>query len=151
MLSARTRSLLITTLILVGVLSVAQWLKTSHSVPEHANEKDCVLDQSDCNFKLGGHTASVSLSPRPVPIEEQITFKFDIPDGFRLEEAHVEGVNMYMGRTVVFLDRQQFPLTGISFLGSCSEPSMQWKVSMVFSREGNSFYRELYFNTHYPE
>ncbi|GGD52617.1 hypothetical protein [Lacimicrobium alkaliphilum] len=148
---SRTLSLLFSLIILVVILSLAQWLRTSSSVPQHTNEESCILDHSDCEFELGGKTGSVSLSPRPVPIEEQIQFTFDIPTGYRLEKAHIEGVNMYMGQTLVFIDRQQLPLSGISFLGSCSEPAMQWKLSMVFSRDDNSFYRELYFNTHYPE
>ncbi|ALS98495.1 hypothetical protein [Lacimicrobium alkaliphilum] len=145
--SAKTLSLVLSLLVLAVILSVAVWLQKAPSGDDNANDGDCVLDQSDCSFKLGKHSAVVSLSPRPIPIEEQIHFTFDIPDEYRLEEAHIEGVNMYMGRTIVFIDRQQLPLTGISFLGSCSEPSMQWKLSMVFSRDGNSFYRELYFNT----
>jgi hypothetical protein len=145
--SAKTMSLILSLLVLAAILSVAVWLQKTPSVPENGNDGDCVLDQSDCGFELGKHRATVTLSPRPVPIEEQIHFTFEIPDKYRLEEAHIEGVNMYMGRTIVFIDRQQSPLAGISFLGSCSEPNMQWKLSMVFSRDGNSFYRELYFNT----
>lgn len=148
--AAKTLSLILSLLALLTILAVATWLQKAPPVSDNGNDADCVLDQSDCGFTLGKRRGSVSLSPRPVPIEEQIHFTFEIPNEYRLEEAHIEGVNMYMGRTIVFIDRQQNPLTGISFLGSCSEPSMQWKLSMVFSRDGNSFYRELYFNTHLP-
>ncbi|WP_088328556.1 hypothetical protein [Lacimicrobium sp. SS2-24] len=142
--------MVLSAVVLIALFSLSAWLQNPGKNTS-VNEGHCVLDQSDCEFKLGAEWGRVSLSPRPVPIEEPLNFVFYVPDQYRLESAHIEGVNMYMGRTVVFLDRQQAPVTGMSFLGSCREPSMHWKLVMEFSRDGNSFFRQLDFHTHYPQ
>lgn len=81
------------------------------------------------------HGLIVELHPFPVSVEEQTQFSVRLKEdsvlsGITVKKAWIEGVNMYMGRTTVFLEKPegQNIANGWFFLGSCSEPTMQWRL-----------------------
>lgn len=88
------------------------------------------------------HDLLVQLEPFPVQVEEQTRFELRLADTSRLNkfvvrEAWIEGLNMYMGKTSVYVDEPSDPksVKGWFFLGSCSEPKMQWRLYMKVTTE----------------
>lgn len=89
------------------------------------------------------HDLIVQLEPFPVQVEEQTHLLFNFKKGSNLEnmefqEAWIEGVNMYMGRISVYIEssQQRDKVKGLFFLGSCSEPRMQWRLFIRLKNEG---------------
>lgn len=88
---------------------------------------------------------------RPPEVEEEIGVNLTYPDAYELEEAWVQGVNMYMGRSAVLLDSSlkqdgQIISKGMLFLGACSEKNMKWQLVTIFveSRSGREL--KLFYN-----
>ena len=82
---------------------------------------------------------TVSFQPSPVVPEEEIQVVFQLPPSVVLEnssehiiEGWVEGLNMYMGKTPILLnnDVSERTVKGVMFLGSCSEPTMRWRITL---------------------
>ena len=82
------------------------------------------------------HELLVQLKPFPVQVEEQTHFELRLTSqsqrgSLKVQEAWIEGVNMYMGRISVYVEPEQQDsekVTGWFFLGSCSEPRMHWRL-----------------------
>ena len=74
----------------------------------------------------------VSLHPHPVVVEQEIAVKLSFDEAWAFENAWVEGVNMYMGKSPLIVRSQingGSEIEAIMFLGSCSEPNMQWQIT----------------------
>lgn len=91
-----------------------------------------------CADEKAGYTVQLKMSPEPIPLEEEIAVTLKMPDQYIFKTAYIEGVNMFMGRTPVVINNQtDGVLTGVTFLGSCSEPRMYWRLTAVFEYSKN--------------
>lgn len=78
---------------------------------------------------------SVSFSYEPARIEEMMQVKISSLGDEIVEEVWVEGINMYMGRIPVVAIKADNIWVGEFFLGSCSEPKMQWQLVVKLRSE----------------
>lgn len=134
--------------LLAGILLITYLVNRAESLSLQSGP--CQLQQRDCAFDVAGQLGSISLSPRPIPIEEPLTISLHLPTGSELISAHIEGVNMYMGRIPVIAEQQNGQIiTAVSYLGSCSEPNMQWRLVLVLQdASGKPLTRSWAFYTH---
>ena len=109
----------------------------------------------------GGKCATVAEQSRvtlvvhdELQIEEELHITLSFPNHLKLRQSWVEGTNMFMGRFIVDLmnvdnEGQVTKQHGVFFLGSCSEPKMEWKLvaELDNSTNGNRVYREFLFST----
>jgi hypothetical protein len=95
--------------------------------------KQCTLDGlTACNLAAGEQRVSVQLL-EPIVLEEETLLLVTVPEGFTINTMWVQGVNMYMGRTPIMVDKQfikdgHIYYNATFFLGSCSEPNMKWQL-----------------------
>lgn len=92
----------------------------------------------------------MQINPVPIPLEEELTVTLSIPIQRVFQRAWIEGVNMYMGKLPVVVEGSHTIGTHVSydaitFLGSCSEPNMRWRM-VVEVAEGNGRTERLFFN-----
>lgn len=114
---------LMLTLSLVGI-GLSTLTKRHHP----STDSDCFSTSLRCNIMHDSYQMQVSLS-RPPEIEEQISLEIDLGEAPALESAWIEGVNMYMGKIHVPLERlDNGKYAGWFMLGSCSEPNMEWQL-----------------------
>lgn len=84
---------------------------------------------------------------QPPKVEEELLVNFDISPGNTIKKAWIEGANMYMGKTPVIIE-QLGPdkiNQGITFLGSCSQPDMEWLLFVEI--DNNAGKTEVYSTT----
>ncbi len=86
----------------------------------------------------------ISIHPFPVVVEEQIDVSISGLQNAEITSAWVEGVNMFMGKIPVVLEQQEDGAKGWFFLGSCSEPKMQWQLVLQLSLADSSSQRVTY-------
>lgn len=98
--------------------------------PDHSVGNQCQLGRNGCEFSLGkGHKLRVEVGTFPLQLEETWPLILHYPTDWQLEEAWIEGVNMYMGKSPLILLTQGLEKTELEgFLGSCSEPKMRWRM-----------------------
>lgn len=114
--------------------------------------RQCALVDGKCALSFKQQQFSITISPQPIVLEEELTVDFIYPQKMQLTSAWVEGVNMFMGKTRILLsetieDQQDKMTTGMLFLGSCSEANMRWRLVTEFKEDGSSAQPErLYFN-----
>lgn len=128
------------TLVLICLLSVLAAVIYTENVNEPLNRGyECRLSDQMCSFD--GELGSLSVTfEQPPEIEEELVIDFYFSSNILLKRAWVEGSNMYMGRTPVVPENSTdgaFKLNsidalnsfkGVIFLGSCTEPLMQWNL-----------------------
>ncbi|NMH61031.1 hypothetical protein [Alteromonas ponticola] len=92
----------------------------------------CHFVNLECAIELDGQSINFSLSRAPT-IEERIDVVISSENPFELEQAVIEGVNMYMG-TLPVVEEAVAEMTwrGWFMLGACSEPTMQWRMTIKF-------------------
>lgn len=78
---------------------------------------------------------SISFSHEPARIEKMMQVKISYLSNKIVEEVWVEGINMYMGRIPVVAVKADDIWLGEFFLGSCSEPKMQWQLVVKLRSE----------------
>lgn len=90
---------------------------------------ECIMLNNACSFSTATMNLRIKFQQAPV-IEEELLLNVDISTGHTITGAWVEGVNMYMGKTPVIFTNTDGKTTnnGITFLGSCTQPDMQWKL-----------------------
>lgn len=127
MLKQNYLNLILSGAALSGILLGAYWLNQPEAVaPQNGT---CQLHHSDCRFEIAGRVGQISIFPRPVPIEEPLAITLQLPEGNRLLSGYIEGINMYMGKIPVIVEQAEGQTVRVvSFLGSCSEPQMQWRL-----------------------
>lgn len=130
---------------LVCILSLASWINLSK--PEIPTGRQCPLTGGKCTLMFEEQAYSVSFAQGIIALEEELNVTFRIPDGKALSASWIEGVNMFMGKIPVILNEPDVPgiYHGITFLGSCSEPNMRWRMVVEISTPSGRRER-LYFN-----
>lgn len=108
--------------------------------------KHCTISTASCAIQMdeGLYIAGFE---SPVQVEQEMYINFRFPVGSHFQQAWVEGINMYMGRTPVIAQMQQndTSLRAVVFLGSCNLATMQWRLTASFS-DKNGELVELYYD-----
>jgi hypothetical protein len=86
-------------------------------------ENTCDLSREKCAFDFNGKKISVKFLSKIIT-EEEILLSIDLPDGLIVKEGWIEGVNMYMGKTPIIKQGNEF----VTFLGSCNLAKMEWRL-----------------------
>ncbi len=76
---------------------------------------------------------SVQLSPADAPVEQILTWKVQLADGWHIYSAKVTGVSMNMGTIPLQFDAvpgQSGLYHAEMVLGACSAPKMQWQLQL---------------------
>ena len=144
---------------LFSILSVVYWLNLKNS--NETIGDNCYFDSDTCILVKDDERFSVSFDRFPVELEEELNLSFDYPEQYVVKQAWVEGVNMFMGRSLVDFNgasfKQEFvsdavsPQNGALFLGSCSEPKMRWRLVVELAEvrqsqvQGNSTFKLYYY------
>lgn len=134
--------------LVIVVFFGANWANVTKSL---ISGQECQLRDNACFFSNDDMELSIEFMQAPV-VEEELTLNFTFSDNVLVQGAWIEGVNMYMGKTPVIINTLNYrsPLTGITFLGSCSQASMQWRLMLeVKTKEAEkTFIYSASFTTH---
>jgi hypothetical protein len=99
------------------------------------NTDECRLMNNSCHFSVESGELIMEFDQSPM-IEEEMLLNIIFPSGFTLANAWIEGVNMYMGKTPVILESKgDGQVQGITFLGSCTQPKMEWVMKLNVKNE----------------
>lgn len=123
MILKRTAGLMTLTVLLVSV-----YIYNHHS--GHTDGYDlCSENKNQCIRSSGLH---VSFDPSNIPLEEEVKVSLITHEDFEIQNAWVEGVNMFMGKIPLLIETESDSphnrKSAILFLGSCSEPRMHWRL-----------------------
>lgn len=88
--------------------------------------------------KIDLHQQKIALwlPVQPVPIEQALTLRLEVPKGVTPTLSRVEGVSMYMGTLPV--QWQQVSDTEWQtnlYLGACTDPKMQWRLTIPLQHQ----------------
>jgi hypothetical protein len=133
---------------LLILCSLAFWFNRK----QVSSESACHLDGASCTFLVQDGLIELSLLSDSIETEALIAFKLDLADGLIFESGWIEGVNMYMGRTPILRKDNETKKTDIvmleTFIGSCSQPTMLWEMTLTFSdAKGREYQRYVNFET----
>ncbi|MCC2615702.1 hypothetical protein LJ739_05560 [Aestuariibacter halophilus] len=139
---------------MILIVSLGQWLSNDDTGPVVQGTR-CTLEQGGCTFETGGQRIRISLDSQTVPLETLFTLHMTYPHSLTFKQAWIEGVNMFMGKMQVVplsqpsREGENTTLDAESFLGSCSEPHMEWRMVVEFVQEEKQppLRLELYFDT----
>ncbi len=139
---------------MILILSGVYWLNNSKPMNLGANQ--CYLESEICEINLPEGQLQIEFPHFPIRVEEMTPVTLIFPKHYQLLDAHVEGTNMYMGKSPLInvrasIDRQQSHQQWEMFLGACSEPNMRWKLVLSFKNMASdeSILANVYFQTHY--
>ncbi|MFC3121722.1 hypothetical protein [Agaribacter flavus] len=97
----------------------------------------CRLQSNQCEITSKYGAISINFKQMPIS-EEMLSIVFSLPSGYQINSAHIEGVNMYMGRTPVMFEQGKKINEGTTFLGSCNIEEMQWQLQFTI-KKGEEF------------
>ena len=114
------------------------------STPPMGLDNHCEFVNSQCSINHNNNVVLSTFSSIP-EAETSITVNFSLPDVMEIDSVWIEGVNMYMGKVPVLVEKTEpGEWSGWFMLGVCSEPVMRWKMIMYLenSNEPLSFFFE---------
>lgn len=131
-------------LIIIYTLNTTSLEKKSYS---------CTVYVQKCDIQLEEGPLQVVILEQLV-VEELVPVKISLPTSLKINQIHIEGINMYMGKSPVhqILEKDadtssiQNEWMGEFFLGSCALAKMEWR--MVIQFEGNDEAVNVFFTTH---
>lgn len=87
----------------------------------------------------------------PPQLEEQNRITLSLPESFVFNDAWIQGVNMYMGKSPVLIENEDpiFSAAQINlmfFLGACSEPNMRWQLVLNIKKVSDQRVETFYIN-----
>lgn len=107
------------------------------------NVDKCQFSNNVCLIYDGDEVFRLVFAQKPI-VEEELVLNYALPSGWELSTSWVEGVNMYMGKSLIIdyesSDRNQVKI----FLGSCSEPKMQWKIVLNLKNKNANESKRLF-------
>lgn len=126
------------------------YLYNSFSSPSYKG-KQCYFEGTQCTLENQDQIIKVAFLNQQIEIEEELQLNIQYPAHFALNQAWVEGTNMFMGKMNVELsepklDGDNVMSNGVLFLGSCSEPNMRWRLVLEFKVSGKTLTEKYYFN-----
>ncbi|MDB2330110.1 hypothetical protein N9V74_00205 [Alteromonas sp.] len=134
-------------LVAIAVYTAHRYQSAVNTTQGDANEigNRCTFVNGRCELLIVGERA-VAIFSDPVETETSITLTLSLSSNITLESAWIEGVNMYMGKVPVLLEKDSTGVwTGWFMLGSCSEPTMRWQLRLNIKEQAAPSY--LYFST----
>ncbi|MEM0909342.1 MAG: hypothetical protein AAGJ37_00090 [Pseudomonadota bacterium] len=132
-----------TTLILVVIFGV-YW----GNVNDRLNTSNqCALLKNECFFSTQKGEFRLKFEQTPIA-EEELKIAFNIPDGLTVHHAHIQGINMYMGRIPVLFEDGLPENTAVTFLGSCNLVEMQWVLTIEYDVDGIRDSVQVFFSTY---
>lgn len=118
--------------ILLSIAFLFNSLTTNNSFNDQVPNQ-CYLESENCIFEFDDKEFTVTFDRFPLQIEEMLLVTLMTPSDYRYESGWVEGTNMFMGKTTLFLQQSRNELevrtTELElFLGACSEINMRWRM-----------------------
>jgi hypothetical protein len=108
----------------------------------------CNLSKSVCSSEILGHRVTVEVQNQPIEAEKEAIFMLEVTHltqarliNTKSIMAKIIGKDMYMGRIpVVFNNIAENQYQASSFIGACTEPSMEWLLLVEFEfTDGNRY------------
>lgn len=131
-------------LIFFGVIFIL--VKINNQQIHYTNDAYCTVESGQCQMTQNGQSVGLQITPETIPLEEELTLRFELPDDLLVRQAWVTGINMYMGKTPVIIESVAGNITkAVTFLGSCSEPQMQWLLTLDVENQRTKQQQSLYF------
>ena len=122
---------------LVLVLLVIYGIHLSNVNDVLTKSDECKVQNRQCKILGVWGEIRVTFAQKPVP-EEELFVEFKLPDETSISSVFIEGVYMYMGKSPVMFEDPEQRNRGVFFLGSCSEPHMQWKMTLMIEHENGN-------------
>jgi hypothetical protein len=97
---------------------------------------ECDITSDTCSIPVFDSQLSVKFEQVP-QTEEELYLNVDLGRGLSVEQAWIEGVNMYMGKTPVLFEDPTHPSRAVTFLGSCNLTEMQWRLHLKIKKDGS--------------
>ena len=120
---------------LLLVITVIIGVNTQLSNNKFTKLDECTLQNNICFFSHTELDLRLEFNQKPI-VEEELFMTLSGGNNVSIKTAWIEGVNMYMGKTPVMLSPSEEVgdvsdktiIQGLTFLGSCSQPVMQWRL-----------------------
>lgn len=132
----KSKLLLYVVIVLLAIFSLAglQGCNTNDSnVTLWPMDKNCDLHQENCTSTQDQATASLKISPHPIPIARPLGIEVTL-SGLNPSEVQLDisGVNMYMGYNRVPLKSSKpGHWVGTSMLAFCTAEKMEWQITLM--------------------
>ncbi|WP_416308515.1 hypothetical protein [Neptunicella sp. SCSIO 80796] len=111
-----------------------------------ANKSYCSLEHGQCEINQGEQSILLQIQPESIPLEEELSLTFTLPSGYNITRGWITGINMYMGKIPLIIESVDNNQTqAVTFLGSCSEPDMQWLMTLEVENTHRQQTDTLYF------
>ncbi|WJG07610.1 hypothetical protein [Aliiglaciecola sp. LCG003] len=114
------------------------------------------MTQKQCDILVDGSVVTVVFADFPIEIEESLALTISHDRKYAFEKAWLEGTNMFMGRTPLFVSNSQQQVKDVThqaelFIGACSEPRMRWKlvIELYDVQTAQSHTLSVFFQTDY--
>lgn len=103
-------------------------------------DKNCDLHTQACTANHNGASATLKVSPHPIPIARPLGIEVDLkglnPSQVQLD---ISGINMYMGYNRVPLkSAKPNRWVGTSMLAFCTAETMQWQITLMLTMPDGS-------------
>jgi hypothetical protein len=134
-------------LILVLIVVLSTYLSSVNKNITTTNK--CSLRNNICTFTNEYVNLGVGFKHSPI-VEEEIFIEFTLSPNFTISQSWIEGANMYMGKTPVITNATENGVfEGLTFLGSCTEPKMQWNmfIEVKNKKTEQTFIYSVFFST----
>jgi hypothetical protein len=99
----------------------------------------CSFDttQQPATVKLDLHQEKIHLwfPQQPVPTEQGLALRLQLPEGVIPQLSSVEGESMAMGRIPVQWQPADGSWQATLYLGACTEPQMQWRMHIPLEHD----------------
>lgn len=131
---ASTKRLIITILLIFIAIFGVYLGNVSNSL----NFSDsCDLTLNACEQHAFNERVRAKFEQAPIT-EEELFITFSSSESISIQNAWVEGVNMYMGKTPVLFEDPSQAERAVIFLGSCNLQEMQWQLNVNVKNNATS-------------
>lgn len=133
------------------ILVVIPLLLACNSETKKEVSHSSCIENKPCNYS-GGYT--ISLENELISPESEFIIKFKAPEKIKIQQAMLEGINMYMGSIPLFFEYKEGVWQSNSMVGACAEPIMQWRLTVNFIDQGSTINKKpktllYYFTSEY--
>lgn len=100
---------------------------------------DCKIDPDQC-LQLSTENSEIQINTRAIIVEQN--YKMTLSSELEIVSAKLEGINMNMGTIPVVMNQlasssDKFIYQADIFLGMCSEPNMQWLLTINYKNDNS--------------
>ncbi|MBT0586317.1 hypothetical protein [Alteromonas oceanisediminis] len=127
----------------IAAIFLTGYLTSTHNSRQSAKLSDdsiakmpvCSIQNNRCELHVGQQKLTIQFMSPPEP-EEETQVDISASEPINITSAWVEGVNMYMGKTPLLINRVSTNrVSGVFFLGSCHQPLMQWRLMLTLEKQ----------------